>query len=111
MKNLPIKQTSPNGNNITITDMYSEPTIEPIYDCKCIHFIRNSYYLCVCVVKQNQYEEVYNDYQSSVRGSEIQPLPEEGVVDQKPAPVVSPQQNSQCLEAKAKIAEISKGLI
>ena len=62
-------------------------------------------------MKQNQYEEVYNDYQSSVRGSEIQPLPEEGVVDQKPAPVVSPQQNSQCLEAKAKIAEISKGLI
>ena len=94
MKNLPIKETSPTGNNITITDMYSEPTIEPIYDCKYIHFIRNSYYLCIYIVKQNQYEEVYNDYQISVRGSEIQPLPEEEIVEQKPAPVVSPQENS-----------------
>ena len=74
--------------------MYSEPTIEPIYD-----------------LKQNQYEEVYNDYQNSVRGSEIQPLPEEEIVEQSPAPVVSPVQNSQSLEAKAKIEEISKGLI
>ena len=74
--------------------MYSEPTIEPIYD-----------------LKQNQYEEVYNDYQNSVRGSEIQPLQEEEIVEQSPAPVVSPVQNSQSLEAKAKIEEISKGLI
>ena len=62
-------------------------------------------------MKQNQYEEVYNDYQISVRGSEIQPLPEEESVEQKPAPVVSPQENSQTLEAKAKLEEISKGLI
>ena len=112
-KNAPVKQTSPNGNNITIPDMYSEPTIEPIYDRKYPQFVRNPnyFYLRVCVVKQNQYEEVYNEFQHSVRGSEIQPLPEEDSVEQKPAPVASPQEHSRSLEAKAKIEEISKGLI